>query len=97
MPAFPLRSIVVVGGGTTGWLAATTLAHVLGSSCPVRLVSLPGEPADAGAVVSVPSLHRLLRLLKIDEIALMRATDATYRLGAMFRDWAAAGDAYFNG
>ena len=97
MPAFPLRSIVVVGGGTTGWLAAATLAHVLGSSCPVRLVSLPGEPADAGAVVSVPSLHRLLRLLKIDETALMRATDATYRLGAMFRDWAAIGDAYFNG
>lgn len=96
MSAFPLRSIVIVGGGTTGWLAAATLARVLGDSCPIRLVALPEDHA-AGAIASVPSLHRLLRLLKIEEAALMRATAATYRLGAKFRDWSAVGDAYFNG
>lgn len=97
MSAFPLRSIVVVGDGATGWLAAATLARVIGDSCPIRVVTLPGDLAQPGALASVPSLHRLLRLLKIDETALMRATSATFRLGAMFRDWGDAGENYFNG
>jgi tryptophan 7-halogenase len=96
VPEFPLRSIVIVGGGTTGWLAAATLARVLGESCPVRLIASADDRPD-GAIASVPSLHRLLRLLRIDETALMRATAATFRLGSMFRDWTALGDQYFNG
>ena len=97
MAEFPLRSIVIVGGGTTGWLAAATLARVIGDSCPIRLITLPEDHAGGGAIASVPSLHRLLRLLRIDEAALMRATGATFRLGSMFRDWSAIGDSYFNG
>lgn len=97
MPEFPLRSIVVVGGGATGSLAAATLARVLGGSCPIRLIELPDDHAAGGASASVPSLHRLLRLLRIDEAVLMRATGATFRLGAMFRDWSAVGERYFNG
>jgi tryptophan halogenase len=97
VPEFPLRSIVVVGGGTTGALAAATLARVLGGSCPIRLVSLPDVDESHGAIASVPSLHRLMRLLRIDPAEMMRATGATFRLGAMFRDWSALGDRYFNG
>lgn len=100
MAEFPLRNIVVVGGGTTGWLAAATLARVIGASCPIRLITRASDVVDGarnGATASVPSLHRMLRLLRIDETALMRATAATFRLGAMFRDWTAVGDHYFNG
>ncbi|HEY5755529.1 MAG TPA: tryptophan halogenase family protein, partial [Steroidobacter sp.] len=97
MADFPLRSIVVVGGGNTGWLAAATLARIIGDSCPVRVITLPDDLAVNGAIASVPSLHGMLRLLRIDEAALMRATGATFRLGAMFRDWSAIGDRYFNG
>ena len=96
MAEFPLRSIVVVGGGATSALAATTLARVVGDSCPIRHICLPGDGA-AGALASVPSLHRLFRLLRVDEAAVMRATSATFRLGAMFRDWGEVGEIYFNG
>ena len=95
--AFPLRSIAVVGGGAGGWLAAATLRHVLGDSCAVRLLELTDDNAIHGAVETVPSLHRLLRLLRLDEIMLMRATQATFRLGAQFRDWTAEGAGYFHG
>jgi tryptophan halogenase len=63
----------------------------------VRVITLPDDLAIGGAIASVPSLHGMLRLLRIDEAALMRATGATFRLGAMFRDWSALGDRYFNG
>ena len=97
MADFPLRSIVVVGGGDTGWLAAATLARIIGNSCPIRVITLPDDLASDGAIASVPSLHGMLRLLRIDEAALMRATGATFRLGSIFRDWSGLGDRYFNG
>jgi len=59
VPDFPLRN--------TGWLAAATLARIVGSSCPVHVVTLPDDLAVDGAIASVPSLHGMLRLLRIDD------------------------------
>jgi tryptophan 7-halogenase len=94
---FPLRSIAIVGAGVSGWLAAATLRRVLGDSCGVTVLALPDDSAISGAVAAVPSLHRLLDLLGADEHALMRATQATYRLGTQYRDWSAPGARYFQG
>ena len=94
---FPLRSIAIVGAGVSGCLAAATLKRVLGDSCEVTLLALPDDNAINGALAAVPSLHRLLDLLGVDELALVRATQATYRLGTCFRDWHAVGDRYFQG
>lgn len=94
---FPLSSIVVIGGSATAWLSATTLARALGDSCQVRVLEIQDENAITGAIASVPSLHRLLPLLGFREAELVRATQATFRLGASFRDWAAIGDQYFHG
>ena len=94
MDAFPLKNVVVVGGGAGCWLAAAALARVLGPACPVRVI----ERRDpGGAIAAVPSLHRMLGLLRIDERTLVRDTDATFRLGAEFRDWGAPGERYFQG
>src|SRR5689334_121022 len=94
---FPLRSIAIVGAGVSGCLSAATLRRVLGDACDVTLVNLPDDNAINGAIAAVPSLHRLLGLLGIDEHALVRATRATYRLGTQFRDWHAPGERYFHG
>jgi tryptophan halogenase len=93
--SFPLGSIAILGGGACGWLAAAALARVLGPSCAVQVLETAEQPQ--GAIASDPSLHRLLRLLGIDEAALMRATRATFRLGTEFRDWSAPGTHYFQG
>ena len=95
--AFPLRSITVVGTGVSGWLAAAALRRVLGESTSVTLLAPADDNAINGAVAAVPSFHRLLGPLGIDERSLMRATQATYRLGTRFRDWGAIGDSYFQG
>jgi tryptophan halogenase len=77
------------------WAVAATLSRVLGPACPVRIVETPNE--EPSAIASVPSLHRLLRLLGIDEVALMGATSATFGVGVEHRDWSARGDRYFQG
>jgi tryptophan 7-halogenase len=97
MSAFPVGNIAIIGSGPTAWLAAAMLARVLHGSCAVQVIETDSDDATWVAVTSVPSLHRLLRLLGLDEVTLMRAGDATYRLGAEFRDWGALGERYFAG
>lgn len=97
MGIFPLRSIAIVGAGVSGWLAAATLRRVLGDSCGVSVLASADDSAIGGALAAVPSLHRLLGLLGADEHGLMRATQATYRLGTLYRDWYATGERYFQG
>ena len=89
------KRIVVVGGGTAGWMAAVALATaVKGSS--VELV----ESDEIGIVgvgeATFPSIRNFHALLGIDEAEFLRATNGTYKLGIEFRDWRVPGERYFH-
>lgn len=90
------KRVVVVGGGTAGWMAAAAIAKLLGHACTVELV----ESAEIGIVgvgeATLPHLRAFVERLGIDEAAFMRATLATYKLGIDFRDFGKPGDAYLH-
>ncbi|HEU5134885.1 MAG TPA: tryptophan halogenase family protein [Steroidobacteraceae bacterium] len=93
-----LKSIVIVGGGTAGWMAAAGLAHTLkGSDCEVQLV----ESDDIGTVgvgeATVPHLRAFNDSLRIDEVEFVRAVRGTFKLGIQFVDWGRIGDRYVHG
>ena len=93
----PLSKIVIVGGGTSGWLAASMLCHHLKRElCQIQLI----ESDEIGTIgvgeSTVPPFVGLIQRLGIDEQAFIRATEATYKLGIQFVGWHQRSRKYFH-
>ena len=88
--------VVILGGGTAGWMAAAGLVRRLPHACEVRLI----ESAEIGIVgvgeATLPHLRAFVAMLGIDEGEFMRTTHATYKLGIEFRDFGAIGTRYLH-
>ena len=91
-----IRRVVIVGGGTAGWMAAALLARGLGRECEICLV----ESAEIGTVgvgeATIPQIQHINAFLGIDENDLMRFTHGTYKLGVQLNDWGRIGDSYIH-
>jgi tryptophan halogenase len=86
--AQPVKSILIVGGGTAGWMAATYLATQLrATGGRVTLIEAPAIPIIGVGEATVPPLVGFLRVLGISEDEFMRRSHATYKLGIKFMNW----------
>ena len=93
----PVRRIVIVGGGTAGWMAATALARFVGGSGR-RIVLVESEAIGTVGVGegTIPPILDFNHQLGVDEAEYLRATHATYKLGIEFVGWTEEGQRYFH-
>ncbi|RIA37697.1 tryptophan halogenase [Hephaestia caeni] len=85
--------VVILGGGTAGWMTAAAIARLL-PQVELRLI----ESADIGIVgvgeATLPHLRAFVETLGIDEAEFMRTTSATYKLGIAFEGFGRIGATY---
>ena len=89
--------IVILGGGTAGWMAATALVSLIPTSrCRVRLV----ESEEIGIVgvgeATFPEIKNFNDAVGVDEAKMLRATNGAFKLGIEFVDWGFKGSRYIH-
>jgi tryptophan halogenase len=95
--AQPIQKIVIVGGGTAGWMAAAALyQHLKDQQVSIQLIESDAIGTVGVGEATVPAIHDFNRYLNISELEFIKFTKATFKLGIEFQNWFKEGHSFFH-
>lgn len=91
-----VKQVVILGGGTAGWLSAALLKKMLGPSIDLTLV----ESEQIGTVgvgeATIPPIRLVNNVLGLNEATFLKKTKATIKLAIKFENWKSQGESYYH-
>lgn len=87
MENIKIQKVVIAGGGTAGWMAAASLAKLLGKTLDITLVESDDIPTVGVGEATIPTLLTLHQLLGINEQEFVAEVNGTFKLGISFENW----------
>ncbi|WP_049631583.1 tryptophan halogenase family protein [Cellvibrio sp. pealriver] len=88
--------IVIVGGGSAGWMAAAALSNAFGSTKKITLIESDAIGTVGVGEATIPAVKSFNKLLGIDEAEFLKTTQGTFKLGIQFENWGERGDVYMH-
>lgn len=84
----PLQSILIVGGGTAGWMTAAYLIKAFGATVKITLLEAPAIPKIGVGEATVPNLQKVFfDFLGIPEYEWMREVNGAFKTAVKFKNW----------
>jgi tryptophan 7-halogenase len=96
MNANKIQNVVIVGGGTAGWITAALMIKVLGKTLNITLVESDKIGTIGVGEATIPPIIPFNNALGLDEKAFLKATKGTLKLGIEFENWKKKGDKYMH-
>jgi len=91
-----IKNVVIVGGGTAGWITAAVLSRLLAKTINITLVESDAIGTVGVGEATIPAILTLNKALGIDQFDFMSKTQATIKLGIEFENWRKQGHQYMH-
>ena len=86
-----MQKILIVGGGTAGWMTAALFGKLFQGLYDIELVESEAIGTVGVGEATIPAIKKYNELIQLDEAEFMQRTQATFKLGIQFVDWLQAG------
>ena len=94
-----MKRVIIVGGGSAGWISACYLDAALnrsGKTVSITLVESPSVGRIGVGEATIPTIRETIKRIGLDEATFIHACSATFKQGILFEDWGYQGHSYFH-